>query len=182
MNYTNWDGTVEITARKLFALVAGAPIKFATWGDYSEDRWFCDVDELKDEMPQFVSRLSGRWTVQYGHSGRRFDKKLIRTIECKASYPYALLRATPVTKTRLDVVVCLHPNDPLFDRFTGSVSYYYGTYRFDEGDTPHWLHGNITKSNPDLQHLSEEQIVNFVAAEEAKIVEAEKRVSKQSGS
>lgn len=180
MNFKNWDGTVQTTARKLFSLVAGAPIKFATWGNYSVDSWFCDVEELENEMPQFVSKLSSRWTVQRGDAARRFDKKLVRTIECKVSYPYVQMGRTPVIKTRLDVVVCLHPSDPLFEDFTGSVSYFHGSYRFDEGDTPHAFKYTVNASNPDLQHLGEEQLVDFVAAEEAKIIEAEKHASKQS--
>lgn len=183
MNYKNWDGTVQITANKLFSLVAGAPIKFATWEDYSVDKWFCDVEELENELPPFVSSLSTRWTVQHAHSGRRFDKKFIRTIECKASYPYALVRSTPqVIKSRLEVVVSLYPRDPLFEGFWGSVSYFYGTYRIDEDGSSHTLSYTVNTSHRELQHLSEDQVVDFVAAEEAKIVEAEKRVSKQSSS
>lgn len=43
MNYENWDGTVDKTEEKVFALAAGTSIEVGTWKSFDTTKWFCDV-------------------------------------------------------------------------------------------------------------------------------------------
>ncbi|GHU32633.1 hypothetical protein AGMMS50256_23070 [Betaproteobacteria bacterium] len=36
-----------ITEQKILALRPGVRIRLATWGNWSPDEWFCDVEEVK---------------------------------------------------------------------------------------------------------------------------------------
>ncbi len=46
MNFENWEESFLITKGKLERLSKGQKIKYATWNDYREDKWFCDVEAM----------------------------------------------------------------------------------------------------------------------------------------
>ncbi len=43
MNHKNWEESFPITIENLKNLKDGDLIKFATWSDYDEKLWFCDI-------------------------------------------------------------------------------------------------------------------------------------------
>ena len=46
MLYKNWEDSFPTTLRKLKTLRSHTPIRFATWSDYDELKWFCDVEQI----------------------------------------------------------------------------------------------------------------------------------------
>lgn len=58
MNYENWGSTAELTEQKVFSLLAGTPIRIATWLDYDPGKWFCDVEEIVDQAEQSDQAMS----------------------------------------------------------------------------------------------------------------------------
>lgn len=147
MNYENWGKTVQVTEDKAFELDRGAPIRIATWQQYDPKKWFCDVDEVLDQTPLFVSELSDRWTVIRPKLYRKFDKARVRNIECSIAEKWSPLERNDFIRPAY--VIDISPQDQFFNHIYPSFKVRWERANFDGGD-PH-IYSNTVKVLEELR-------------------------------
>lgn len=114
MNYLNWGDTVRQTEDKVFALKRGAPIRIGTWGGYDPEKWFCDVEEVRDPVPEFVKNLSEAWEIERDSGGRHFGRIFMPCVLASILEPKSGRTNQNGSYERFGFTLSFFPLDPFF--------------------------------------------------------------------
>lgn len=167
MNFENWGKTTLITQEKLRALKPGAAIRIATWNGYNPREWFCDVEEVKDPVPLIATQLSPAWIVKHANSGRKFEKNVVRCVDCCIFKRKVYQRSCSPEgyATRSGFAINFFPLDPFFHDYRVELRAYSEDFSLLDKQAPIFPLYRITNTEPSQKVSSkwhELELLDFI--------------------